>query len=72
MESEIIKKVRNPFPALYICVEDNAHFVVLMTEYGKGTVIRQANSCYTVGYHTGDWEMSFFELYSGSVTISNY
>lgn len=57
-----------PFPKLMKCKHYN--FIVLMSSKKTGVVVSN-NAYYEVGFISATWDMSCFEDFNGSITLSN-
>ena len=56
-----------PYPKL---MTDGRGLIVLMSEHECGTVV-VADEYHQIGHHTGDWDISCFHDFVGSVELQN-
>ena len=49
----------------------NEVVVVLLNDYGDGTVVYSENQEYLIGYNSDTWNQGFFRDFTGEITLSN-
>ena len=68
--NEVPAKTEPPYP--YLKINRNTGVVVLFTERNKGTCVYQTpKGSDEVGDHLVCWEERNFELFNGTITLSN-
>ena len=60
---------KDQYPCLMIASK-STDIIVLMSEYGKGVIVGNANAL-PIGAFKADWNMEKFTPFTGTITLSN-
>lgn len=66
--NENIKKRKYPWIGKSI---DDSSIIVFFNEHKKGTVLNSTVSHFCGGEYSENWNMDFFESFTGTITLSN-
>lgn len=71
MKVEVVDKITKTLSYPYLAINNDNNRIVLFTDVRKGIVLYAGDGDRQMGFYSNDWNMDSYEIYTGSVTLSN-
>lgn len=71
VKSQVENAPESKYPYLGYYRIPSGDFIVLFTESRTGTVVQSQNLGRSIGYTGWNWEESLFEVFNGTIELSN-